>query len=168
MWWDIWCIKIVCIDCWACHNKKQNMGQEPQISLSRQQQAIPIFTTFYFIQKLNKILFWLVGCLLACSIIISLLPISEFVLDEKFQRNDSKFAIFYIKVQSCFIRFLFRPTFQLWVFIYIKNMANFESFRWNFSSSSNSEIGRSEWVVPIGYHQKFIVPYVTLLPLLSK
>ena len=96
MWWDIWCIKIVCIDCWACHNKKQNMGQEPQISLSRQQQAIPIFTTFYFIQKLNKILFWLVGCLLACSIIISLLPISEFVLDEKFQRNDSKFAIFYI------------------------------------------------------------------------
>ena len=30
----------------------------------------------------------------------SLLPISEFVLDEKFQRNTSKFAIFYIYENS--------------------------------------------------------------------
>ena len=45
--------------------KKQNMGQEPQIY------ANIITTTFYFIQKLNKILFWLVGYTCLCSIIIS-------------------------------------------------------------------------------------------------
>ena len=31
-------------------------------------------------------------------------------------------------------------------FSYFKNMANFEAFHWNFSSSKNSEIGRSEIV----------------------
>ena len=41
------------------------MGQEPQIY------ANIITTTFYFIQKLNKILFWLVGYTCLCSIIIS-------------------------------------------------------------------------------------------------
>ena len=39
----------------------------------------------------------------------SLLPISEFVLDEKFQRNASKFAIYikFTKTQSCFSVFHF-------------------------------------------------------------
>ena len=33
-----------------------------------------------------------------------LLPISEFVLDKKFQRNDSKFAILYVDIAQCFAR----------------------------------------------------------------
>ena len=41
----------------------------------------------------------------------SLLPISGFVLDEKFQRNASKFATFYVfENQHSFFRFSFRAT----------------------------------------------------------
>ena len=60
----------------------------------------------------------------------SLLPILRFVLDKKFQRNVSKYAIFY-RYENPKLPF---PFFS---------MANFEAFRWNFSSSTNSEIGRS-------------------------
>ena len=37
----------------------------------------------------------------------SLLPISEFVLDEKFHRNTSKFAIFYIGIRKPKVAFPF-------------------------------------------------------------
>ena len=87
---------------------------------------------------------------------LSLLPISEFVLNEKFQRNASKFAIFYV-FQSCFLLGLCRhrpghslgeknkvvrneKRKKLHEFSYAKNLANFEAFRWNFSSSTNPQI----------------------------
>ena len=80
------------------------------------------------------------------------------MLDEKFQWNASKFVIFYTYVQKPIVAFSipffisYRPGHsvgkknkvaqnekrkkQLW-FSYIQNMANFEAFRWRFSSSIN-------------------------------
>ena len=105
--------------------------------------------------------------------LISLLPISEFMLDKKFQRNASKFAICY-KYKNPKLLFPFfiwcnfmflpnecpdRPGHSLgkniklhemkngksnFGFLYLQNMAYFEPFRWKFLSSINSEIGRSD------------------------
>ena len=50
----------------------------------------------------------------------SLLPISGFVLNEKFQRNASKFAIFYIPILKPKVAFSVFYFVQLYVFLYIK------------------------------------------------
>ena len=53
----------------------------------------------------------------------------------------------HMKTQSCFFHFSFRATlyfFQMGFRIGIQNMANFEAFCWNFSSSTNPQIVRSE------------------------
>ena len=72
------------------------------------------------------------------------------MLDEKFQRNASKFAIFYIYENP---KLLF-PFIISCYFIFLPNecpawsiMANFEAFRWNFLMSINFEIGKSAWQV---------------------
>ena len=67
--------------------------------------------------------------------VYTLLPISEFVLDEKFQRNASKFAIFYIYKNP---KLLF-PIFILCYFTF----SLFEAFRWNLSSSTSLKIKSS-------------------------
>ena len=59
-----------------------------------------------------------------------------------FQRNASKFVIFYIIPIRVALNE--KREKQLCVFLY-RDMANFEAFRWNFSSSTNPEIGRSDW-----------------------
>ena len=57
------------------------------------------------------------------------------MLNKKFQRNASKFAIFYICIYE-------NPKL---LFPFFRSMiANFKTFCWNFSLSTNSEIGRSE------------------------
>ena len=77
---------------------------------------------------------------------LTLLPISEFVLDEKFHRNASKFVIFYIYEN---LKLLF-PFFISCKFIFPPNECpglcrqNFEAFCQNFSSSTNLKIERSD------------------------
>ena len=57
---------------------------------------------------------------------------SQFVLDEKFPCNASKFAIFHIPIRNTVVAFSVFPFMQIYFF-----------FHWNFSSSTNPEIGRS-------------------------
>ena len=61
---------------------------------------------------------------------ITLLPILRFLLDEKFQRNASKFAIFYIyENPSSFFRFSFRAT----LYIYLMNALVYVKHKlWNW------------------------------------
>ena len=54
------------------------------------------------------------GCMEHC--LYTLLPISEFVLDEKFQRNDSKFAIPILYIRKPKVVFFVFHFVQLYVF----------------------------------------------------
>ena len=78
-----------------------------------------------------------------------LLPIIGFVLDENSSETLQNLPYFiYTKTQICFIRFFIHATLYFYlmnalVYVNTQHMANFEALPWNFSSSTNSEIGRS-------------------------
>ena len=76
-------------------------------------------------------------------ILKSLLPISGIVLDEKFQRNASKFAIFYIGIRRPKVAFSVFHFVQLYI-LPIECRANFEGFRWNILLSTKNLFLKSD------------------------
>ena len=70
-----------------------------------------------------------------CALGTTLFPISEFVLDEKFQGKTSKFSTFYGSFKNPKLSF---PFFRLCAILFLF----FEVFCWNFSSSTLTCIGK--------------------------